>query len=91
MLVPDITIYDALKGTIGEEKARQVVEGIRIKVADEVETHKSVLATKEDLAKLATAIEASKAEMIKWMFIFWLGAVGTLAGIMFALLHNFSK
>jgi hypothetical protein len=58
-------------------------------------TKGDVLALREDLikleGKLSTSIEASKAEMINWMFIFWLGAVGTLAGIMFALLHNFSK
>jgi hypothetical protein len=95
MLVPEITIYDALKGMLGEDKARQVVQGIKTQVTDEIEVHKSTLATKEDLAKLegklSTAIEASKAEMIKWMFIFWLGSVGTLAGLMFALFHAYMK
>jgi hypothetical protein len=75
MLVPDITIYDALKGMLGEEKARQVVAGIKEQVVQEIEVQKNVLATKEDIAsikeaigKLDTKISESKAEMMKWMF-----------------------
>ena len=86
MLVPDITIYDALKGMLGEEKARQVVQGIKDQVVQEVEIQKNVLATKEDIyllkediakldGKLTTAIEASKSEMIKWTFTFVMSAV----------------
>ena len=42
------------------------------------------LATKEDLLKLDVKISDSKAEIIKWMFIFWIGqVVVTLAIIYF--------
>ena len=52
MLVPDITVYDALKSIMSEDKARNVVEAIKKQVTDEVDTKANILATKEDLAKL---------------------------------------
>lgn len=48
------------------------------------EEAKQYLATKEDLAK-------QKADIIKWMFIFWVGTIGVLSGIMFAMLHAYLK
>jgi len=75
MLVPDITIYDALKGVVGEEKARQVVAGIKTQVTEEFEQHKSTLATKDDISRLEKQIIETKAEMIKWTFTFVMGAV----------------
>jgi len=44
--------------------------GIYMKVKQEKDT----IATKEDLANL-------KAEIIKWMFIFWIGQLGALIAI----------
>ncbi len=83
MLVPDITIYDALKGAIGEEKARQVVEGIRTKVSDEVETHKSVLATKEDISRLEKQILEAKVEIMRWMFGVFAMLILAIVGLYF--------
>jgi hypothetical protein len=102
MVVSEITIYDALKGMLGEEKARQVVAGIKEEVVKEVEIQKKGLATsediyalraglKEDISALKVQIAESKVEMIRWMFIFWLGTVGTLGGLIFALLHGYIK
>lgn len=50
-----------------------------------------VFSTKEDIAKLEAKIAESKSEMIKWMFIFWIGTIGVLSGIMFALLNAYLK
>lgn len=36
------------------------------------------------LAQVEIKIEQSKAETIKWMFIFWVGQVTTIVGILFA-------
>ena len=44
------------------------------------------LATKEELAKMGTEIVASKADLIKWMFIFWVAQLAALAGIIFTFL-----
>jgi hypothetical protein len=45
---------------------------------------KDVLATKEDLANV-------KADIIKWMFIFWIGSVGVISGIMITLFNAYFK
>ncbi len=47
--------------------------------------------TKEDVAKLEAKIADTKAEMIKWMFIFWIGSIGVLSGIMITLFNVYSK
>jgi len=70
------------------------------------EQNLKVLATKEDLVnirielkteisslrtELKTDIANSKAEMIKWMFIFWIGSVSVISAIMFALFSTYIK
>ena len=43
---------------------------------------------REDMVKgdetLRTEIQAAKTDTIRWMFIFWIGQVGALIGILFA-------
>ena len=86
----DIQLFQILKQKLGEKEAESLVQFVDSKLKESNDQNLKTLATKEDIAKLegklTTAIEASKTDMIKWMFAFWLGAVGTLAGIMFALL-----
>jgi len=68
-----------LREKIGEEQAEslaafvetKVKEEVDSKVKEEVDSKKESLATKEDLAN-------TKAEIIKWMFIFWIGQIATV-------------
>lgn len=39
---------------------------------------------KEEINKVDKRIESVKAELIKWMFIFWVGQIGTILAILFA-------
>ena len=55
MEVSEITLFNTLKGSLGEEKAQIVVEGIKSQVKGALEDSKSVLATKEDLHALRLA------------------------------------
>ena len=107
MEVSEITLYNTLKQSIGEEQAQVVVEGMKTQVREALENSKSVLATKEDLfslrselkedinnlrselkedinglrveiasvradtAALEIKMEKMRADLIKWMFIFW--------------------
>jgi len=50
---------------------------------------KLTMSTKEDTAKLDLKISESKADMIKWMFIFWTGSILTTLGGLFAFLKIF--
>ena len=40
-------------------------------------------------AELRGALADQRAELIKWMFVFWAGNVATLGGLMFALFNYF--
>jgi hypothetical protein len=84
MVVSEITLYNVLKAKLGEAEAQTVVEGTKQEVRNEFDNKKEILATKEDLA-------AAKADIIKWMFIFWAGSVGVISGIMIALLNAYLK
>ena len=41
-----------------------------------------------DIGKLDTKIERTKADLIKWMFIFWIGQIGAIMGLLFAFLNK---
>jgi hypothetical protein len=75
MQVAEIELYEILKEKIGEKEAKTLVEYIEAKVEKKLQEKKDTLATKEDLANL-------KAEIIKWMFIFWAGQIGALIAIL---------
>ena len=122
MEVSEITLYNTLKASLGEEQAQIVVEGMKTQVKEALENSKSVLATKEDLfglrselkgdiallrdelkgdihalrvelkedihalrvelkgdnASLDVKIEKTRADMIKWMFIFWISQLAAI-------------
>jgi hypothetical protein len=61
---------------------------IEEKIKCEVDTKASILATKEDVARTDTKIETSKAELIKWMFVFWVGQVITTFGFILLFLKK---
>ncbi|MGC9027887.1 MAG: hypothetical protein ACP5JP_10205 [bacterium] len=68
------------------EEATHLVEFVNSKVEKKFEEKKDVLATKEDLYKfkveLEIKIEKIRSDIIKWMFIFWVGQIATLIGIL---------
>lgn len=84
MVVSEIKLYELLKVKLGEKEAEAFVDILETRVDKKFEEAKQVLATKQDLAE-------TKADIIKWMFIFWVGSVGILSGIMFTLLNIYTK
>ena len=84
MFVSEIDLFEVLAKELGREKAKSLVEYVEHKVDKRLEEKTNVFATKEDIANV-------KADIIKWMFIFWMGAVGVLSGVMFAMLHAYLK
>jgi len=75
MIVSEIKLFEMLKAKLGKEEAEAFVELLEKKVDRKFEEAKLTLATKEDLAN-------TKAEIIKWMFIFWMGQVAVIAGLL---------
>jgi len=54
---------------------------INEKIQDEVKNETTILATKEDLAN-------TRADMIKWMFIFWVGQLAAMFGLLYFFLKK---
>lgn len=71
MSITEIQMYNALKLKLGEKEAQELVEFVKHEVKDELEARTNIFLTKED-----------KADIIKWMFIFWAGQIGVLIAIL---------
>ena len=80
-MATNIEIYEALKGTVGEDAARMVAEAV---------PRTEHLATKADLAELRTDFAEFKADMRGWMLTFfvplWIGVYGTLAAVVISII-----
>lgn len=74
MSVSEIQLFNILKERIGEKEAQSLVEFVESRVEKEFEKNKDHLATKKDIAE-------SKADMIKWMFIFWIGQIAAIMAL----------
>ncbi|HEX6432280.1 MAG TPA: hypothetical protein VF008_31525 [Niastella sp.] len=85
-------LYELVSVKLGKETAGNLTTFIEEKIKCEVDTKASILATKEDLAReIGTTnakIESCKAEVIKWMFIFWIGQVIATFGFILLFLNK---
>ena len=82
----DIQLFQILKQKMGEQEAEALVTFVDHKIKENNEFNLSILATKADIHDLKGNLEVkiadSKAEMIKWMFIFWIGQVAVTVGFL---------
>jgi hypothetical protein len=79
--MPTITITklnDLVSVKLGRETAENLTTFIEEKIKCEVDTKTSILATKEDVARAETKIETSKAELLRWIFVFWIGQMAAM-------------
>lgn len=89
MYAAEIELYEILKPKIGEKEARTLLEYIETRVDRKLEEKKDVLATKQDIAylkqdiaNLEIKLEKTRADIIKWMFLFWIGQLASLIAIL---------
>lgn len=81
-------LYNLLSDKVGKESAEILTAYIEEKVWDEINNKALALATKEDVAKLDTKISDTKADMINWMLIFWIGQVAVTFGFILLFLRK---
>jgi hypothetical protein len=74
MKVSDIKLYELLKAKLGDQEADAFITILDSKVDKKFYEAKQLLATKENLAD-------AKTDIIKWMFIFWIGQLATFIAI----------
>ncbi|MEI6489636.1 MAG: hypothetical protein WCP52_11780 [Bacteroidota bacterium] len=96
--INQIQLFQILKQKLGDKEAEALVTFVETKVKEESTHNLNVIATKVDIAlvkdgitKLDVKISETKSDIIKWMFIFWIGSISVITGILFAMLHSFIK
>jgi len=83
----ELEVYEILKNRFTEKEAAKVIEYFEVKAEEKINQKKDVFMTKDDKVELISKIESSKTDIIKWAFIFWIGQLAAVAGILFALLN----
>jgi hypothetical protein len=76
-------MYNILKVKLGENEAKALTEYVETKVEKSLEKEPDILATKEDIYKIEVKLADTKSEIIKWMFIFWIGQIAVTLGIIY--------
>lgn len=98
-MATDLQLYKILKERLGEKEAEALVDFVDNKLKETNDVNLKILTTKEDLAStkegLAAEISATrtliadtKADLIKWMFIFWIGQVAVTFGFILIFLKR---
>jgi hypothetical protein len=73
MSAQELKVYEILKTKFSEQEATLVIEYFENKAEQKYHEKRDVLATKQDLAEVKT-------DIIKWMFIFWIGQLAASFG-----------
>ncbi|MDB5030498.1 hypothetical protein [Mucilaginibacter sp.] len=74
-------LYTLLSDKLGNDTTEAMFKYIDNKTERSVENAIQTLATKDDIANVRKEIGESKVDIIKWMFIFWIGQVGATLAI----------
>jgi hypothetical protein len=102
MQVTSIELYNLLKSKLGDHEAKALVTFVEHEVENKLEQKKEIFVTVADKEKLLTKADAlflfttkedlanTKADLIKWMFIFIMGQMIAQVSIIIALLKVFS-
>jgi DNA polymerase III delta prime subunit len=81
-------LYQLLSNKLGSDTAEAMFKYIDNKTERSVEATIKTLATKDDLANVRKEASENKADIIKWMFVFWVGQLGAMLAIMLLFLKK---
>lgn len=81
-------LYKLLTEKLGSDTTEAMFKYIDNKTERSVEATIKTLATKDDIANVRREIGEVKTDMIKWMFIFWIGQVAAMLGILLLFLKK---
>jgi hypothetical protein len=95
MTMTDIQLFQILKQKLGEKEAEALVSFEDAKLKENNEQNLNVVATKqdvtnikEDISKVEIKLAETKSEIIKWMFIFWVGQLASFIAIAKFVFHQ---
>ncbi len=93
--INEIQLFNLLKGKIGEKEAEALVEFVKTSSSEEIKQSIQNLATREfvkdEINQVRLELKEFKSEIIKWMFVFWVGSILTTLGSLFGLVKFFIK
>lgn len=78
----ELKAYEILKLKFSEQEASTIIEYFEKKAEEKIVDKKDIFLTKDDKIDLISQIKDSRNEMIKWMFIFWIGQIVVIVGFM---------
>jgi hypothetical protein len=81
-------LYKLLSDKLGSDATEAMFKYIDNKTERSVEATIKTLAAKDDISNVRKELGEVKADMIKWMFIFWIGQVGATMAIVFLFLKK---
>lgn len=81
-------LYILLSDKLGNDTTEAMFKYIDNKTERSVEASIKTLATKDDISDVRKEISESKADTIKWMFIFWIGQVAATLTIVMLFLKK---
>jgi DNA anti-recombination protein RmuC len=77
-----------LRAEIGHLRGEMIerIESVRSELTGRIESVRSELTGRIESVRseLSGRIESVRSELIKWMFVFWVGQIGAIVGILFA-------
>lgn len=86
-----LELFEIFKKALdNEEDAKTVVK--YLEDVSETESIRTIerkmehLSTKEDLANLEIRLASKQTDLVKWMFLFWIGQFAAMLGIAFAVM-----
>ncbi|RZA00789.1 MAG: hypothetical protein EOP47_12945 [Sphingobacteriaceae bacterium] len=81
-------LYTLLSNKLGNDTTEAMFKYIDNKTERSVEATIKTLATKDDLANVKYDLSKEISNSIKWMFIFWVGQIGAIGGVVMLLLNK---
>lgn len=84
--MPIVTVPRVLREKLRDDGADALVGLINEATVDQRNETLAIIEEKFE-RRLAEEIGEAKVELIRWMFIFWVGQIGVLTGILFAFLR----
>ncbi|MDI6756663.1 MAG: hypothetical protein QME32_01420 [Endomicrobiia bacterium] len=89
--VDTLEVYEILRGAFEEKQAEKIAHGIEAALKTRDEDLMKEVATKGDVAKLRVDMANMRADLIRWMFVFWMGQFATTVGAMTAIIFVFLR
>ncbi len=86
-----VQVKSELKIEIEQVKSELKIEIEQVKAELKIEIEQVKAELKIDIARVEIKLEQIKTDLIRWLFLFWIGQMGVVIGLIFALFTFFKN